>query len=141
LVEFALISPILFLILFAILEFGWTFSQVLDTKHGVREAARLAAVNYQPTVDEGTVQTDEIVAEICRRLDEPSASRVVLTLDTSDSSVGSLATVRVERDLEQITGFFSSMLDGYDPASEVSFRLERDVTWTATVGEQSCPTV
>ena len=140
LVEFALVSPMLFLVLFAIVEFGWTFSQILDTRHGTREAARLAAVNYQPSVDEGSLQTDLIVDEICRRLEDPTSSRVLLQLDSADRSTGSLATVRVERDLEQLTGFFGVWLDDLEPSSEIEFRLERTVTWDDTVGEQACPT-
>lgn len=139
LVEFALISPLLFLVLFAIIEFGWTFSQILDTRHGVREAARLAAVDYQPTLDEGVDQTNILVAEVCRRLEDPATSRVQLTFATADTSAGAVATVRVERDLEQLTGFFDNLLSGYEPASQIDFRLERDVSWVATVGEQPCP--
>lgn len=139
LVEFALISPLLFLVLFAIVEFGWTFNQILDTRHGAREAARLAAVDYQPTVDEGFDQTNLIVAEICSRLEDPDSSRVQLSFTTGDTSAGSVATVRVERDLEQLTGFFDNLLSGYEPSSQINFRLERDVSWIATAGEQACP--
>ena len=46
LVEFALIAPILFLLIFGVIEFGWAFSQNMDVRHGARETARLAAVNY-----------------------------------------------------------------------------------------------
>ncbi len=138
LVEFALISPFLFVILFGILDFGWAFAQILDTRHGAREAARLAAVDFQPTSDEGQDQTDLIVAEICARLESPEVSRVNLALETSDTSGGALATVRVERDLEQLTGFFT-FLDDLEPSSEVTFRLERNVSWVSTLGEQACP--
>ncbi|MFT7598281.1 MAG: Flp pilus assembly protein TadG [Acidimicrobiales bacterium] len=139
LVEFALISPFLFLILFGIIDFGWMFTQVIDTRHGTREAARLAAVNYQPTADVGLTQTDLIVAEVCARLEDPTVSRVTLTVDGTDRSTGGTATVRVERDLEQLTGFFAPMLDGNTPSSEVKFRLERTITWDDTSGQQACP--
>ncbi len=138
LVEFALISPFLFIILFGIIDFGWAFTQVLDTRHAAREGARLAAVDFQPTADVGADQTDLIVAEICGRLEDPATSRVSVTLDSTDTSTGALATVRVERDLEQLTGFFS-FLDNKETASDVTFRLERNVSWVSTAGEQSCP--
>ena len=49
LVEFAIISPVLALLLFGVIEFGWAFSQNLDVRHGAREAARLAAVEERRT--------------------------------------------------------------------------------------------
>lgn len=137
-IEFVLITPMLFGLLFGIMEAAWTFGQILDMQHVAREGARLAAVNYQPTADEGDDQTDELVATICGRLETPDAGRVSLSFAT-DGSAGAVATIRVERDLDQLTGFFS-FLDSYAPASDVEFRLERSVTWNATAGEQACPT-
>ncbi|MEZ5340988.1 MAG: hypothetical protein R2706_05945 [Acidimicrobiales bacterium] len=99
--------------------------------------ARLAAVNYQPTSNNGETQTAELIAEICNRLETPDAGRVLLSW-TSDGSAGSLATIRVERDLDQLTGFFS-FLDDFTPASEIEFRLERSATWSQTTGEVECP--
>ncbi len=136
-VEFALVVPLLFGVLFTILEAGWAFGQILDMQHVAREGARLAAVNYQPTSNDGDVQTGELIAEICKRLETPDAGRVSLTFAT-DGSPGALATIRVERDLDQLTGFFS-FLNNYEPASEVEFRLERPATWNQTTGTQVCP--
>jgi hypothetical protein len=44
-VEFAIAAPLLFVLVFGIIDFGWAFSQNLDLKHAAREGARLAAVN------------------------------------------------------------------------------------------------
>jgi Flp pilus assembly protein TadG len=41
--EFALVAPILFLILFAIIQFGFTLSGQIGFTNGVREAARYAS--------------------------------------------------------------------------------------------------
>lgn len=139
LVEFALIAPFLITLLFAIIEFSWVFSQVLDMRHGAREGARLAAVNYDETGTGGSTQTDEIVAQICLRIDEPSESTVTLAFVVAgDDEVGDYAEIRVERNLETITGFFDSFLGGVAPNSEVSFRLEQDAAWVATAA-QACP--
>ncbi len=138
-VEFALILPLLLVILFGILEFAWTFAQVLDTRHGAREAARLLAVNYAPTGAVGATQSGEITAEICTRIDEPTEYRVAFRLASSgDDEAGDLAIVRVERDLEQLTNFFNEFIGGLEPSSEVSFRLERDITWQDQA-ETACP--
>jgi hypothetical protein len=43
-VEFALVAPILFLVLFAILDYGIWFNNSLSLRQGIREAARQAVV-------------------------------------------------------------------------------------------------
>jgi hypothetical protein len=139
-VEMALIAPLLFTILFGIVEFGWAFSQVLDVRHGAREGARLAAVNYRPVDETGSDQTDAIVATICGRIDDPTVTRVRLAfVDNTATSVGDDAIVQVERDLEQISGYFDPLLAGMTPDSEVTFRLEQPADWSETSGFQACP--
>ncbi len=55
-VEFALIAPVLFIILFGILEFGIAFLQVQSIRTAVREGGRAAAVGAEiPTVQQTTV--------------------------------------------------------------------------------------
>jgi Flp pilus assembly protein TadG len=49
-VEFALIAPLLFLILFGILEWGIAFLQVQSIRTAVREGGRAAAVGAPTTV-------------------------------------------------------------------------------------------
>ncbi|MDH3756048.1 MAG: pilus assembly protein, partial [Acidimicrobiia bacterium] len=44
-VEFAIVLPLLVLVIFGTVEFGAAWSQKTDVNHGAREAARLAAVN------------------------------------------------------------------------------------------------
>jgi len=43
-VEFALVSSVLFLLLFGIIQYGLYFNDSLNTRQGVREAARLGVV-------------------------------------------------------------------------------------------------
>lgn len=140
-VEFALILPMLMLVLFGIIEFGWAFYQVLDTRHGAREGARLIAVNYEPTSgSDADTQRNDLIAEICTRLEDPTSTRVKIALSTvGDSDAGDLAEIRVEKDLEQITNFFGEFLDTFKPSSDVTFRLERDASWSETAGLQNCP--
>jgi hypothetical protein len=45
LVEFALVAPLLFLIVFGVLDFGKAFNYWLDENHLAAQGARLAAVN------------------------------------------------------------------------------------------------
>jgi Flp pilus assembly protein TadG len=54
LVEFALVAPLLFLLLFGMLDFGRAFNYWIDSTHLANEAARWAVVNQNP--GSGTLQ-------------------------------------------------------------------------------------
>jgi TadE-like protein len=57
LVEFALVAPILFTVLFAVLSFGRAFNYWNDVTHLSAEGARYAAVNRKPNpTDPATLQ-------------------------------------------------------------------------------------
>lgn len=134
LVEFAIIMPLLFLLVFGIIEFGNAFFQNLDVRHGAREGARLAAVNaFEGEAD----QVSSIIAETCARMDMSGGSTVVVSIDVngslvappSDAGVGDEVTVTVQRDLDQLTGFLAFALDGVDLTSSVTTRLEQPATY------------
>lgn len=57
LVEFALVVPILFIVLFGILDFGKAFNYWNDETHLASEASRFAAVNRNPATDGSTLQS------------------------------------------------------------------------------------
>lgn len=137
-VEFAFVGPLLLTLLFGVIEFSWTFNQVLDSRHGAREGARLAAVNYTPSGAIGDAQTAIIVATICNRVDVPAETRITLSLPSGARTPGSTATIRVERDLDQLTGFFDQFLRNVEPNGEATFILEQNVTWNA-VTDATCP--
>jgi TadE-like protein len=138
LVEFALVVPILVLILFAIVEFGWAFFQNLDVRHGAREGARLAAVNYSRTGAVGDDQRAEIIAETCRRMDSSEQVEVgVALIDGSDGNegvndVGDSVIVSVRAQLDQLTGFLGFALDDVQLKSTVETRLEQEASFTST---------
>jgi Flp pilus assembly protein TadG len=141
LVEFALICPILFLLIFAVIEFGWAFGQNLDVRHGAREGARLAAVNYRTTTgSSGATQRDQIVAEICARLDSKAGVSVNLYRNGT-AEVGQVMTVRVKKPLDQLTNFLGFALNGKTLQSIVETRIEQDATWTSmtSTSYQACP--
>jgi Flp pilus assembly protein TadG len=54
LVEFALVLPLLLILVFGMLEFGKAFNYWIDTTHLANEAARWAVVNHNPGA--GTLQ-------------------------------------------------------------------------------------
>lgn len=136
LVEFALVAPLLFLLLFGIVEFGWAFLQYLDTRHGAREGARLAAVDYNdPDTADGALV--DIVTEICERMDDDADSSVRLT--RTSGAVGDRATIEVSRELNTLTGFLDAFLpDGTDFSSTIEFRLEQTASWASMGSATSC---
>jgi Flp pilus assembly protein TadG len=136
LVELALIAPILFMLLFGIIDFGWAFTEQLDVKHGAREGSRLIAVNYRASTATGTTQADEIIDEICRRVDGGSGTAVTVQIPSGQTgvvgSVGQYATVTVTRPAVALSGLFSPLFSGKSLNSEVETRIEVKATWTTS---------
>lgn len=142
LVEFALVAPLLLLLLIGMVELGWLFAQNLDVRHGAREGARLAAVNYPegPPPNSGTrsdSNRDALIAEVCTRMQTPANATVDLS---SAGNVGDPATVVVESPGDTLTGFIDFLLPpSLTLTSTVQIRLEQDATWSDTAGAQACP--
>lgn len=117
LVEFALVAPLLFALLFGMIEFGWAFAQNLDVKHTAREAGRLAAVDSTGA---------EIESRVCNN-DLLDSSLVEEISRSGGDEQGDTATLTVSAELQQITGLFGWALDTVSPiSSTVEFRLEQD---------------
>lgn len=141
LIEFALLMPLLLLLLFGIVEFGWLFSQNLDVRHGAREGARLVAVNHPvgplPSAPpRSSSQTDDIVADICSRMDVAVGATVTLA---STGGIGDPATATVTAPGETLTGFLDwAIPTDLELSSSVETRLEQYAGWADTT-DQDCP--
>ena len=61
LAEFALVAPILLIIMLAIIQFGWIFTTQIGLTNAIREAARFAATN--PTVSVGQAATNRTATQ------------------------------------------------------------------------------
>ena len=93
LVEFALVAPLLLVILFAMLDFGRTFNYWIDATHLANEGARWAVVNKNPA-SSGTLQeyiqqqadTDELRNGGSSSV--PSALQVCISFPSGSSTVG-----------------------------------------------------
>lgn len=70
-VEFALVMPILFLIVFGILQYGLYFSDSLDTRQGVREGARMGVIGQFTST--GCTATGDLDKLACKTKNQISA--------------------------------------------------------------------
>jgi Flp pilus assembly protein TadG len=142
-VEFAVVAPLLFLLLFGIIDFGWAFSQNLDVKHAAREGARLAAVNAASGTDPDD-RLDALIAEIRARSTElvDAETEVFVTfadgpndanttLDNHD--IGDSVVVCLRHPLRSITGATTTFLDGHLQSKAV-IRLEKIANFSAGDG-------
>ncbi|MDH3606596.1 MAG: pilus assembly protein [Acidimicrobiia bacterium] len=127
-VEFAIIAPVLVLLLFGIIEASWAFSQQLEVRHGAREGVRMAAVN------EGSL--DDIVAATCAQMDL-STSGATVSLLKSGPAVGDSVRLEVVAPLDSITGLTSLVFGGPTLIEAVEMRIEQPPTWLD--GVKPCP--
>jgi Flp pilus assembly protein TadG len=131
LVEFAIIAPILFALLFGIIDFAWMLGQHQDVRHGAREGARLAAVNTDTAANMTTaVQNAMNIAN----------GGTVTFVDGSTGCAGTIGRVTVTVAVTSLTGFsrlpFLSALYPTSFTSSVDFMLDQDSTsW----GANNCP--
>ncbi len=130
LIEFALVMPLLVILLMGIIDYGWAFAQNIDVRHGAREAGRLAMVDQSEAV---------ILSRTCAAMDlVSSAPNVLIDLNTGGGSVGDAATIDVTADFSSLTG----LLDWALPTtlqSTVEIRLEQDATNWSTTTLGPCP--
>ena len=77
-VEFALISGVLFALMFGIMQYGFYFFQATAAEHGMREGARLAAV--------GRLDCDELAAEVADRSGSAGIEASSVSLRTVDTN-------------------------------------------------------
>jgi Flp pilus assembly protein TadG len=96
LVEFAVMMPLLVLLLLGMLEFGWAFAQQIDVRSKAREGLRIAIVDEALTDIQARICADDIV----------KASDInSITINTA-TDVGKSIDLTVEAELRQITGLF-----------------------------------
>lgn len=142
LVEFAVLAPLLILLVLGIVEFGWLFGQFNDVRHGTREGARFAAVNA------GT--NNALRDTVCDAMDGLDAGMTLIEIDLDERDTNGLAGItRGDTGLITVTATVSSLsnvplISTFLPStlsSTVEFRIEQDPTqWNPTppVTDLSC---
>ncbi len=117
-VEFALVLPVLLMLLCGIIDFGWIFGNQLAANNAAREAARYTAVHYYdstPAVALGAAEN--VVTNRAPTLTSPE-----VTLTVSGDQVTILVTSQVDVLTPIVSAFFT---DGeYTATAQCVMRLE-----------------
>ena len=130
LVEFALMMPLLILLLLGMLEFGWAMAQQIDVRHKAREGLRLSIVDESFSDIQARVCNDDIV----------KGSALTVAEITTMTDVGEPITFTVTADLSQITGLFG-VFWGPSPTitSTVEGRVEQESSFGSPTDLLPCP--
>lgn len=138
LVEFAIVVPLLVLLLFGIVEFGWVLAQFNEVRHAAQEGARWGAVS-RPDVDgSGAPGNSDLVSRACDAANLPSGSTLSVTAATGGGAKGDTATVTVSANIASLTGLnFITVFLPSTLANTATFRLEQPAAWSA-LGPTSC---
>jgi Flp pilus assembly protein TadG len=139
-VEFALVVPLLLLIVFGIVDFGIAFSNFENVRSGTREAARLGVVNdlssapsctiggttVTPPADP-TAVADATNALVCKAKDRIGLDQgeTKVKLEITGQSVGDSLQVCASFPVTALTGMTIPFLSGRTLTSTVTMRLEQ----------------
>ena len=118
-VEFALLLPLLVLLLFGIIEFGVAFNTRIQATNAAREAARQAVVGIDNWNDVGGVQFWQIVR------DRAGVSSISNCSFTTEDVVGGTLTVKFDFPLKLVIPFLPSPPSWQTGTAQASMRIEQ----------------
>lgn len=148
-VEFALIAPLLFMVLFGIVDFGIILSEDIGIRQGVREGARQATVaewgsrtscslNGHAAGSDASSEYKRLICLTKDRSDMPDSKvRVAVRYVTPEGAianypagtdrppVGGGLLVCATAPMESTTGFFNAILGDRNLRTSVVMRIER----------------
>jgi hypothetical protein len=133
LVEMAIVTPLLLLIVFGIIEFGSLYNNRIELSQGVREGARLAArAEYAACGGVEACTRDRIGGSLGSGAD-------VWVVVPSSPGIGDDVTVCASSDIDPITPLMGVFLNGKSITSETTMRIETNnaSSLTSTGGEPS----
>lgn len=114
-VEFALVFPLLLLLLFGIVEFSIAFYAQQGTAAAAREAARRAAVGTITSCSGGSGSTDlaSIVADTAPGVSTVTGRSLKVTEDTGDTTLGAGDEVAVTVTYDVKFNVLSALIPGF----------------------------
>ena len=132
-VEFALIALLLFSVLFAIIDFGFLYSQNVTLRNATQQAGRFAAVgdfgDDSVCALDGSVPAETTRAVMCRLkaesgVDDPGTVRVRVALPDGYER-GEPLLLCSEYAAHSVSGFFGFLLDGKVLHAKTKQRIEQ----------------
>ena len=131
LVEFAILVPLLLLLVVGIIEFGWLFAQFNELRHVSQEGARWGAVS-RPDIDADSDRDwDDLVARACGAANLPGGTVVRISGSEADGAIGSTASVTATAAVQPLTN--APIITAFLPSTltnTATFRLEQPAAWT-----------
>ena len=121
-VEFALLLPLLVLLLFGMIEFGLAFNTRIQATNAAREAARQAVVGIDDWTDVGGVPFWQVARD---RAGVSSISNCSLTTTPTPSVVGGALTVRFDFPLRLVIPFLPSPPSWQSGTAQASMTIEQ----------------
>ena len=141
-VEFALIMPILFMVLFGVVDYGLFFDNSLSVRHGVREGARQGVVETAPGPSCAS-QSGYVAQLACetRSLVGPVTGDVYVKVFYDSWSTGETLTVCSAVRTEGLIGLVPFPDDGYATAqTRMSIEVTDPVPTGPNTYEDTLPT-
>ena len=108
-VEFAIILPILMMLLLGIVEFGYAFVLKASVSSAARVGVRNYAINWNDKVNGPTSKATAIDQA---KFVLPNAGEVVTQVALSDCNAGIQTTMTIKYTYKSLTGMFDGMLGG-----------------------------
>lgn len=142
LVEFAVLSPLLILLVLGIVEFGWLFGQFNEVRHSAQEGARWGAVSNPDIDGNAAITVADLVQRVCDSANLAAGTDLFVAADPGSTVKGGTGTVTVTARIDPLTGapIISQFLPS-EVSSTATFRLEQDAPWAAKVVPSPLPLV
>ena len=121
-VEFALLLPLLVLLLFGFIQFGTAFNTRIQATNAAREAARLAVIGIDDWDDVGGLEFWEGVRQ---RAGVGDISSCTLSTDPAVPVVGGTLTVTFDYPLDLVIPFMPSPPSWESGTARASMRIEQ----------------
>jgi Flp pilus assembly protein TadG len=118
-VEFALLLPLLVLLLFGFIQFGTAFNTRIQATNAAREAARVAVTGVDDWDDVGGLQFWDVVRN------RAGASDITNCTFTTDDVVGGTLTVTFDFPLDLVIPFLPSPPSFETGTARASMRIEQ----------------
>jgi hypothetical protein len=138
----AIVLPMLLLVVFGLIEFGFAINHNIYVTQGVREAGRQGAVaNFSGGVGScGGSPTDQLVCFTKNRVGlDTTKTAVHVIAPASPAVVGNQFAVCASYPVESLTGLLAPFLSGRFLHSEVKMRLEQAPATGLTTDANSPP--